>query len=120
MARTRKTTTPEMKDADQKIAGMKAIEPALALDNGVSVAEGERLRGNVQAKIDEYNTMLAQLDGKLNEINAENKILRAFNKKVLPAVGLRYGTDSDEYEKAGGVRDSERKKPVRKKTGGET
>ena len=28
-------------------------------------------------------------------------------------VGLKYGKDSNEYEKAGGVRTSERKKPVR-------
>jgi len=30
------------------------------------------------------------------------------------AVGAVYGKDSDQYEKAGGVRKSERKRPVRK------
>jgi hypothetical protein len=31
---------------------------------------------------------------------------------VLPAVGLKYGKDSSEYEMAGGTRESERKKRV--------
>ena len=32
---------------------------------------------------------------------------------MLTGVGVKYGKDSNEYEKAGGVRTSERKKPVR-------
>ena len=35
---------------------------------------------------------------------------------MLTGVGVKYGKDSNEYEKAGGVRTSERKKPVRTKT----
>lgn len=114
MARTRKTTTSALTDGEQKVAGLKAISPNLDLKKGVSVAEGETLIGNARTKLNEYNSLLAQLDAKLNEVNAADKDLRAFNKKVLPAVGVEYGTDSDEYEKVGGVRESERKKRVTK------
>jgi hypothetical protein len=31
-----------------------------------------------------------------------------------PGVAYKFGKESDEYEKAGGVRKSERKRPVRK------
>jgi hypothetical protein len=33
---------------------------------------------------------------------------------MLAAVGVKYGKDSSEYEKAGGTRTSERKAPLRK------
>lgn len=59
--------------------------------------------------------MLAQTDAKLNEVNTQNKLLQKFNAKGLPAVGLEYGKDSDEYEKVGGGRESERKKRTKQK-----
>jgi hypothetical protein len=34
---------------------------------------------------------------------------------MLAGVGSKYGKDSNEYEKAGGTRTSERKPPLRKK-----
>lgn len=114
MPRARKNETPAMKDTALKVAGMKSIKVDLDLENGVSVAEGEELLAANRKAIEEYNTLLASADEKLNIINANDKKLRAFNKKILPAVGLKYGTDSSEYEKVGGIRESERKKPVRK------
>ena len=115
MARARKVTLPALKETEQKVAGLKAINKTLDLGKGVSVAAGEALLAGVRNKLEEYNTLLALADAKLNEVNAENKNLRGFNSKVLPAVGLEYGKDSHEYEMVGGVRESERKKPVRKK-----
>jgi len=114
MPRQRKTTSAAITEGEQKIAGMKSIEADLDLGNEVTVAKGEELLNSSRTTLERYNASLAVSDGLLNEFNQTEKALRAFNKKVLPAVGLKYGTDSDEYEKAGGVRDSERKKPVRK------
>lgn len=114
MARQRKLPTTAMKELEQNIAGMKSIDPALDFENGVSVAAGEAVLAAERATLEEYNSMLALLDGKLNQLMAEDRLSRAFNKRVKPAVGLRYGTDASEYEKVGGVRESERKRPVRK------
>jgi len=36
---------------------------------------------------------------------------------MLAATGALYGPDSNEYEAVGGTRKSDRKRPVRKKTG---
>lgn len=115
MARQRKNASPEMNETEQKVSGMKSISSTLDLGNDVTVATGEALLATSRTAIDQYNSLLAQADEKLNEIIANNKKHRAFNKKVLPAVGLKYGTDSNEYEMVGGVRDSERKKPGAKK-----
>ncbi len=116
MARRRKTTTKAIIEAEQRIAGMKSINKNLDLENGVSVAEGEAILAAERTLLGEYSELLAQADAKLNEVNSKDKELRAFNKKILPAVGLKYGTDSSEYEMVGGVRESERKKPGKRTT----
>lgn len=114
MARRRKGETAEMRDAIQKIAGMKSIEARLDLGNNVGVENSEGDLATVRTALENYNQSLAVSDGLLNVFNAANKNLGKSNKKILPAVGLKYGTDSDEYEKAGGVRESERKKRTTK------
>jgi hypothetical protein len=116
MPRQRKTTSAAITDAEQKIAGMKSIDDKLDLGNNVSVTQGETLLDETRTALENYNASLAVSDGLLNTFNEKERTLRAFSKKILPAGGLKYGTDSVEYEKLGGVRDSERKKPVRKTT----
>ncbi|MDQ3802103.1 MAG: hypothetical protein M3384_21975 [Acidobacteriota bacterium] len=111
MAKARKSATRTMNETEQKIAGMKSIEATLDLTGGVSVAAGEALLADARAALEDYNQTLALADEKLNVFNAKERVLRGFNKKVLPAVGLKYGTDSAEYEMVGGTRDSERAKP---------
>lgn len=114
MARVRRTTSSAITDGEQKIAGMKAIDPALDLGNGVTVAGGEALLDDARQLLEDYNASLAISDGLLNAFEAKEKELQNFNTKILPAGGLKYGKDSAEYEKLGGVRASDRKKPVRK------
>ena len=111
MARRRKAATTPMNDTEQRVAGMKSIDPALDLQEGVSVAVGETLLDEARVALDEYNQVLAQSDEKLTIFKNKERNLKVFNKKVLPAVGLKYGTDSAEYEMVGGTRDSERAKP---------
>ena len=47
------------------------------------------------------------------KLKAEEKKLSKFSSAMLTGVGQRYTLDSDEYEQAGGTRESERKKPGR-------
>jgi hypothetical protein len=111
MPRARKKVSAAIQDAEQKIAGMKSIEPALDLENSTSVAAGEVLLADARGALEDYNMTLALADEKLSIFTAKERGLQKFNKKVLPAVGLKYGTDSAEYEMVGGTRDSERAKP---------
>jgi hypothetical protein len=64
--------------------------------------------------MDGYNTLLSTLDQSLNTLKADEKILNNWNERILNGVASKYGKDSSEYEQAGGVRKSERKKPVKK------
>ncbi len=114
MAKTKKNPTAVMNELEQRIAGMKSIDKSLDLGNGVSVDAGVVLFSAAQTALNDYNEALAAADDKLNDFGDADKAAQAFNKKILPAVGLKYGTDSSEYEMVGGKRDSERKKPKRK------
>jgi len=66
--------------------------------------------------LDACNTLLSQVDGAYNEFLAEEADLRDLGERMLAGVAAVYGKDSDQYEQAGGVRKSECKRPVRKKT----
>jgi hypothetical protein len=103
-----------MKDLKQKIAGMKAIDQNFDAGNDVSLTTAEAMDAEAEAALEDYNSALATVDDKYNFLVAKDRQIRAFNGKVLPAAKLKYGSDSSEYEQLGGVRDSERKKPVRK------
>jgi hypothetical protein len=49
-----------------------------------------------------------------NELEASERGLKDKSGRMLNGVPAKYWKDSSEYELAGGVRSSERKKPVRK------
>lgn len=114
MARRRKQASEEMKELIQKIAGMKTIDGNFDAGNGVTVAAAEALLARGETGLSNCNQSVAAADDADNVFAGINKEIRAFNKKVLPATGLKYGTDSSEYELVGGVRESERKRPTKK------
>ncbi len=66
----------------------------------------------LQARQDHYNRQLSEIDALLNDLNAQEKVMAALNERMLEGVGVKYGKDSNEYEKAGGTRRSEYKKPA--------
>ncbi|HEX9783868.1 MAG TPA: hypothetical protein VGA56_14190 [Opitutaceae bacterium] len=56
---------------------------------------------------------LAQLYADANDLDAAERALRDASERMLAAVGVRFGKDSNEYEMAGGVRKSERRRSRR-------
>lgn len=114
MAIRRKRETVEMRELGQKIAAMKSIDRNYDSGNGVTLAAAEAVLLESADALDASNQAAAVWDEKDNIFKDKNKLVRAFTKKILPAAGLKYGTDSNEYEMLGGVRDSERKKRMPK------
>lgn len=100
--------------AQLRVDGLAAIDPALDLGETVSVAEGKTLVGAAAKTLSDYNKALKAADDLLNKLNAQEKALGAWSTKALGGVKFKYGPDSSQYEMAGGIRQSERKKPVRK------
>ena len=56
--------------------------------------------------------MLALVDNKHFEMTTAEKNLQTMSERMLLKVGAKFGKDSDQYEKAGGVRKSMHKKPA--------
>ena len=114
MAR-RKRKSIVLENALKRVAGLQAINPNLDLGNGLTVpgfaTEVTRLENLMNA----YNTLLAQSDEGQNKAIAQEKIVRDLSERMLGGIGSKFGHDSNEYEKAGGKRKSEHKRPVRKK-----
>lgn len=94
----------------KRISGLSGIAPNLDLGAGVTIAAMQKGQTELQAKLDKYNALLAKADVALNDVLALEKRLGELASRALSGVAARYGKDSNEYELAGGVRMSERKK----------
>jgi hypothetical protein len=100
--------------AQVRSAGMKAINPTLDLGNGLTVASFDTVIVTAQTRLSEYNQALAAIDDKYNELVAAEKALGDLSERMLAGVAAHFGRDSSEYETAGGVRKSERRRPPRR------
>ena len=105
-------------DAQQRLANLKAIDPSLDLGNDLTVADYESRIAASQQQLDTYNAQLAKADAAGNDFRSGEKDLSSLSARMLAAVGVKYGKDSNEYEMAGGTRSSEikRKKKPEKPT----
>lgn len=60
-------------EAKERATNLKAIDPNLDLGNGLTVAAFEDEISEVQTTLEQYNTLLAQADAVLNELNDREK-----------------------------------------------
>ncbi|GAA4053114.1 hypothetical protein GCM10022409_45090 [Hymenobacter glaciei] len=106
----------ELTAATKRMNGLTAIDPTGQLDlgNGHTMPAYQSQMDVVKTNLDSYNKARKELDAHKNLLDASEQLLRKKSSAILAAVGLKYSKDSSEYEQAGGVRDSDRKKPVRK------
>src|SRR5437763_255742 len=115
MARLKRKSTV-LETARQRLAGLKSITPKPDFGSNLSLDDYEHEIDDFSAKIDSYNEKLSGLDQLQNEIVADESNLRTKNSRMLSASEAMYGPDSSQYEQAGGVRRSERKKTPPKGT----
>lgn len=116
MGRT-KRTSKALEKAAARANGLKAVG-AFDFGNGLNTAAFEQAVTDTRAKLDDYNQTLSLVDEKYNLLLAAEKSLQDLSERVLAGVAARYGKNSNEYELAGGVRKSERKRPASRKKGG--
>jgi hypothetical protein len=111
MPRT-KRGSKALEQAEKRSAGLKAIDPELDLGAGLKVTDFDSEIDDLREKINDYNQTLALADDKQNVIEALEKALTEKSGRMLAGVAAKYGRNSPQYELAGGVRTSERKKPA--------
>lgn len=93
-----------------RIAGLKSIHEKLDLGGGVSVASLTKTHHALSSALANYNKLLSDVDGALNEVVSLEIEARDLVERTLAGVATKYGKNSSEYEQAGGTRKSERKK----------
>lgn len=116
MARKKLEKIPAVEKATTRSAGLKSISLTLDLGNGLTVVAYDAQIKKVNDKASAYNTTLSTVDDLYNDVLKEINVLNDLSERMLKGVGTAYGFDSSNYEKAGGVRKSEKKKPAKKAT----
>jgi hypothetical protein len=114
--------SPVVVKAESRLGGMKLIDEGRpkpvnygSEEEQINVTTLEAKMEMVLAKKEEYNMALKTANAISNEYEALEAELSKMCKKVLStAVGL-FGDNSNEYEKLGGTRTSDRKKPAKAK-----
>jgi uncharacterized protein YciW len=114
MAR-RKRKSKVLEEVFKRLAGLQAISPTLDLGNGLTVPLFAADVAKLETLMNAYNTLLAQSDEGQNKASAHEKYMRDLSERMLEGIGSKFGHDSNEYEKAGGKRKVDRKRPIRKK-----
>ncbi len=100
--------------AQARVDGLAAIDAKLDLGETISVAEGTARVAAAAQTLSDYNKALNAADDLLNRLKQQEQELAAWSARALNGVKFKFGADSSQYEVAGGTRQSERKKPVRK------
>ncbi|BAZ00020.1 hypothetical protein NIES37_40030 [Tolypothrix tenuis PCC 7101] len=93
--------------------GMKLIDPTLKLDDDYSLDKLLESMEQLRNKLEVHNNALALADSSLTEVEEMEKNLNKLSQKMLMLIAIKYGTDSPQYETAGGVRDSDRIRKMR-------
>ena len=102
MARAKRSSSV-LDTARQRLAGLKAINPAPDFGPALSLAGFETELRTFSASLNSHNEKLAALDELQNSVETAENSLRDKNKRILSAVEAQYGSDSSEYEQAGGT-----------------
>jgi hypothetical protein len=110
MPRLKRSSSKVLRLAATRAAGMKTIDAALDLGNGLTLAAYHTAIADTQAKQSAYNGLLAQSDEARNVFSAAEGSLADLTDRMLAGVAGKYGRDSDEYVKAGGTKKSQRKR----------
>ncbi|MBD2441057.1 hypothetical protein [Nostoc sp. FACHB-110] len=108
-----KRSSSVLAKAQLRASGLKAIDPNIDFGDNNSLQNMIQQIEQLSAKLDTHNTALAMINASRTDIEQLEKNLSALCEKMLLAVAVKYGKDSNEYEMAGGVRKSER---IRKST----
>lgn len=112
MAR-RKRSSEVLEKAERRASGMSSIELDLDLGNGMTL---DSYRGKVQEmrdKLNGYNRLLSTVDQTYNDLLKAERELAQWSERMLGAVAVKYGRNSNEYEMSGGVRRVERKRATK-------
>jgi hypothetical protein len=104
----KKGTSRILEKAEIRAAGLKAVDEKMDFGDARNLVRLNQMIEQLRDRVAEYNAALAVIDSSKTDIKLLEKDLGDLLDQMLIGVAFKYGKDSSEYEKAGGVRKSER------------
>jgi hypothetical protein len=115
MARPKRFSTTLQK-AETRQAALQSISPTLDLGNALTLTRYSTLIQTLRTQMTGYNIALSDLDDFSRQIKSTEQELRDLSEQMLLGVAAKYGKNSGEYGKAGGVPKGERRRSNRLST----
>ncbi|WP_375480512.1 hypothetical protein [uncultured Nostoc sp.] len=112
MARSKRNSRTIGK-AELRLASIKSISPTLNVGESLTVKDYTEKIESLRQSLEAYNTTLSTIDVLLTQIIENEQDLADYSEKILRGIAYKYGNDSHEYQMAGGIRKSDRKRAVR-------
>jgi len=100
-------------EAVARKSALKSIDANLDLGSGLNIEFYEIKIKDLRDKLDDYNMYLSVIDEKRSLVMDSEKALRDVSERMLSGVAVKFGKNSEEYEKAGGTKKSNRKHPTK-------
>jgi hypothetical protein len=110
MARVKKQSSLKLELANTRAAGLESIDPALDLGNGMTLVAYRAKITDTATKLSAYNTKLSEADDAQNAFQEAELVLADMSERMLAGAAAKYGKDSTEYEMAGGMKKSDRRR----------
>lgn len=110
----KKRSSPVLDRGERRAAALKSLGHSLNLGDGLTLENYMLQLEMLRSQLATYNESLSFVDRALSTVQDTEKEIRELSERMLIAVAAKYGKNSYEYEMAGGIRKSERKRPVRK------
>lgn len=110
----KKRSSPVLDRGERRAAALKSVSPSLDLGEGLTLENYTLQLELLRSQLTTYNESLSFVDRALSTVRDTEKEIRDLSERMLIAVAAKYGKNSYEYEMAGGIRKSERKRPMRK------
>jgi hypothetical protein len=111
---SRKRSSRVLEKAQRRLTGVQSIDEKLALGKDLSILHYSKHIAALRDKLNTYNKAISDLNALRCEIDDAERFLSQYSEQILMGVGGAFGKNSYEYEKAGGVRTSDRKRPTRR------
>jgi hypothetical protein len=110
-----KRTSKVLEKASARSAGLRSIGQE-DFGGGLTTASYEAAVEDAQQKLEDYNQSLSVVDEKAHILAESEKKLRDLNERVLAGVAAKYGKNSNQYERVGGVRKDDHKRSAPRKS----
>lgn len=103
-----------LEKAQRRLDGIMMINDKLDLGSGYTTTTYDKRITDLRKTLSQYNQVLSQADALQTAVEEAERELADFSDHMLVNIAAKFGKDSSQYEMAGGVRKSERKRPTRR------